>query len=1142
MSDMILNEQYWMQDFAVTDGDVTRLYASLQQTQQPQKAMSLLAQVVRRKLEKESLELDTQQRHKSVAAAKKLLQDHTVQVYRQTEEYEKRDRLLVTWRGSRRDEWYYGVGEVIKKKVASEPHYRWVIRLRFANGTERTYIAGTDLNHPQSRKLGLRLFDIQTKEEQPLDKVADQVLHVYGSILLPHLLGRLDEDNRFVRWASLSWLAESLPELPEDTLYRVASYLWSRGVPSTMEALLQVLGLPVDEPHQLVLNLALVADERFKNDGTEAAPQWVAHLPDHLLRLADGTLLDLSMPPNDLWVRYHALFRRPLPEKWADNPHVLTFGGRWLLDVLLVPLKDNDLIQVRDYLDEQDQAVSDVDILRELFHITSRDDAFDRWRFALSYRLNQEAKELGVEFVGFDVVIGSDVVWSWALQKAPFEKPEHHRRLPGTEGLPIEYVEVDQVAAELTRDDEPLEVPPEEPQEEWKPTRQTWEYVLTYYHWDNGVLPYNRQAREMIPPLSEGQRRAILYFVAEQVDDEPFEVVLCTDSGKTWLQSMGLKDLFAGYCRVPGARIWIDRTEELGLYKIRYRPAEPRHRRLLFFEEGRVRPVIKEVEIDCEVDETMLLAEGRYSNIEALDRLDLADRRTASKVLARVFELIGLKDESRDVYCACVDDLFPLLSITKPYSRDYVNQILFDRKNYPWFYSDEEREAGWFVYDPEQVRKKEKKEQIMVQPPQPRPPRSTDGVWGEVAKLIGHPLVTLDKQNPFRILEVTDTLLRILVGRTGQRRTIRRQEIEDASQHLVSQGELSRSEIHAHYSEFNPAYVAAILAALPGVSFATNPIRLSYGEAASKPIIEFQRRAFEAIDWGRFVQQYHATTGHWAIVPRVVFFNESGINSAHDALRLLVEEFTGRVWSPRTKHEYTQRMLQENTIVPRGPVNKVSDAHARIRDNLFRYLGFAFLETGGPIVADTTTPMGYRFLTTTSLEERRNILEQQLLKLHFWNPVVPEGRYGRFRVLPFVFLLRLLAELDNHVLRTEEYNLFVARVRDMGEMEHVLHAVSSFRQLKPREQQDLVRRADSLYLPDRRTSLYHEVDQMRRIVFDLYAASTACQVVDSGNAIAINDEHRIQGILEVNRDVEYRHFANLDDWINYFGSEHRTAP
>jgi len=421
----------------------------------------------------------------------------------------------------------------------------------------------------------------------------------------------------------------------------------------------------------------------------------VLYSSDWILELPDGAWPALGVDPDELWARHYGLFSGRLPKKWASNPHVLTFRSRWLLDILLIPLEADDLMRVRGYLDEQGQSVSDMEILTELFEITTRDDAFDRWRFTLSYRLNQKAQELGLEFVG------SGRLWRWALEGDPIEKPQRHRRLRGTERLTIKYVEAEQVAAELTSDEEPLDEPTEELPGQWKPTRQTWEYVLTYYDWDNGVLPYHRQTREMIPPLSEGQRRAMLHFVAEQVDDEPFEVTLRTKSNFTWLESMGLKELFVGYL-VPGARIWIDRTEEPSLYKIRYRPTARQRRSLLFFKEHRVRPVIDEVWVACVVDETMLLAEGRYSNIEALDQLDLIDRRTAPKVLAGVFELIGLKDESRGVYCAQFDEVFPLLCITKPYAKSYVENILYSRKKYPWFYRDEEREAGWFVYDPDQ--------------------------------------------------------------------------------------------------------------------------------------------------------------------------------------------------------------------------------------------------------------------------------------------------------------------------------------------------------------------------------------------------------------------------------------------------------
>lgn len=527
--------------------------------------------------------------------------------------------------------------------------------------------------------------------------------------------------------------------------------------------------------------------------------------------------------PDDLWAQHHALLRGPLPREWTGDPHVLTFGGRWLLDVLLMPMDDEALHRVREYLAQQGQAVSDVDILRDVFQITPRDDAFDRWRFSLSYLLHQKAKELEVEFVGLGKA------WAWALKGAPIEKPGRHRRLRGTEGLPVVYVMVEEVAEDLTRDDEPLDVPEEEePKGEWKPTRQTWEYVLTYYDWDNGILPYNRQAREMIPPPDESlQERAVLWFVAEQMDDKPFPVGLHRHDRTWWLQGRGLKELFVG-CLVPGARIWVDRTEEPNLYKIRYRPTEPRKCRLLFFAEGRIRPEIREVEVACEVDETMLLAEGRYSDIEALDRLDLVDRRTAPKVLARVFELIGLKDESRGVYRARFDDLFPLLCVTKPYSKAYVRQILYDRRNYPWFYHDEERGAGWFVYDPNQIRVKGKREgQKEPKPSSPPAPRSFEGIWGEVAKLAGRELHTLHEEAPFRVEEVNEreVVLRLSTGATWK---LSRKGVERAWEELVRRGELSRTWIWDEVPERGAAYIAAILAALPGVRYETEPIRLFY--------------------------------------------------------------------------------------------------------------------------------------------------------------------------------------------------------------------------------------------------------------------------------------------------------------------------
>jgi hypothetical protein len=64
--------------------------------------------------------------------------------------------------------------------------------------------------------------------------------------------------------------------------------------------------------------------------------------------------------------------------------------------------------------------------------------------------------------------------------------------------------------------------------------------------------------------------------------------------------------------------------------------------------------------------------------------------------------------------------------------------------------------------------------------------------------------------------------------------TIPRDEIEGAYNELVASGVISRTDIRAHHSNFNPAYVAALLAALPGVTASTKPIQLRYSRTKAE--------------------------------------------------------------------------------------------------------------------------------------------------------------------------------------------------------------------------------------------------------------------------------------------------------------------
>jgi hypothetical protein len=100
--------------------------------------------------------------------------------------------------------------------------------------------------------------------------------------------------------------------------------------------------------------------------------------------------------------------------------------------------------------------------------------------------------------------------------------------------------------------------------------------------------------------------------------------------------------------------------------------------------------------------------------------------------------------------------------------------------------------------------------------------------WLEIDKLKGKTLRTLDRGNPFDGVAVTDSDVIVQPHVRDMERKISRKEIEGAFRELSTRRELTRVKIHEQYSEFNTAYVAAILAALPGVEHKIRPIRLYY--------------------------------------------------------------------------------------------------------------------------------------------------------------------------------------------------------------------------------------------------------------------------------------------------------------------------
>jgi hypothetical protein len=96
----------------------------------------------------------------------------------------------------------------------------------------------------------------------------------------------------------------------------------------------------------------------------------------------------------------------------------------------------------------------------------------------------------------------------------------------------------------------------------------------------------------------------------------------------------------------------------------------------------------------------------------------------------------------------------------------------------------------------------------------------------ELKNLQGKRLTTLYQNKPFEITQVSNNQIILKTSKDPQH-PIPLKEITRAWNHLEKHKELTRSEVRdLGYSEFNPAYVVAILASLPGVTHSLGPIIL----------------------------------------------------------------------------------------------------------------------------------------------------------------------------------------------------------------------------------------------------------------------------------------------------------------------------
>ena len=395
-----------------------------------------------------------------------------------------------------------------------------------------------------------------------------------------------------------------------------------------------------------------------------------------LFRSPDGPItVDLNQPLDDILAdeAVEGALIALIEPVLASDTRLIRFGSDIFPEEAIERFSKGDYRRIKEYLDEPETGgvASDRDIMAEVLNRRIDHPDYERVRFSVNYRMLKEKKDF--EFVGID----TDRLWISA-NASPVPPPT---RKPAEIGQDYRFLE-DPATASV------------EEEEEVGTAVGPLEYSLTYYEYENGVLPYDQRFKRIFPgAVFEDQRASLLRFEIPQLYGALLGE-LRYPTGNRGGFIMGLSELFTAHM-VPGAKFTIvptDRGEDV--FEIHFTRVDEKEENLLQFDERRSRYVFRPVSYAVETDPLMLINQDRFGKLHNHKQLEDAERKRPDVIIANAFEIIGEENEGK--LWAAFDEIYPLVNIDRPISKSWLKTLLSGA--YPFFYPDEDTEGAYF-YD-----------------------------------------------------------------------------------------------------------------------------------------------------------------------------------------------------------------------------------------------------------------------------------------------------------------------------------------------------------------------------------------------------------------------------------------------------------
>jgi len=467
-----------------------------------------------------------------------------------------------------------------------------------------------------------------------------------------------------------------------DTVHTFRSRLFEGARQPSEEEELQIRGLTKEIPED-ILATPPVQQVQVETEAPAVEPQEQVVAPEaeveeapsriRYLRI-DDTLVDLDEDLQDIIAKYHDAFKAKLEDYLAQDFRLAVFGDEYFVEDRLERLSKGQLRDIREYIQERGEPISDEEILSDALSRSLQEGDYNLQRFTINYRLLREKKEF--KFVGTK----DDRLWTVTNLPPigqPFRKPSE---------IAQDYRFMSD--PELIDDEDITEIEGSD----GTPRLQV-KHILTYYEYENGVLPVSPAMEKLMPkPLLEDQNVIVLR-IQDPQSYAQYLAELRLGGGNRGTYIGGLDELFQNTL-VPGAIFYLVQGESSNAFTIEYERQPAREERILQYDSRRDRWVFTPIVFECAVDDTWLLSESKVGALNGKKRLSDSDRKKLDVIVAMAFEIVGEKADGE--YTALIDDLMPVVNIERPISRKYLSSII-NSSQYPQFKEDE---SGLATYTP----------------------------------------------------------------------------------------------------------------------------------------------------------------------------------------------------------------------------------------------------------------------------------------------------------------------------------------------------------------------------------------------------------------------------------------------------------